>query len=237
MSKVLGLGGIILGVVVLGTPINALGGPIKGDIKLGYVASSGNSESESLAFTSKFGFEREGLSHKFSLDVFSGAQNGTTSAERYTAAYQVNTEITATQSAFGRIDYDDDRFSGFDYQAAATIGLTSKWSVPEGHTLTTDVGVGMRSSKLSLGGSEDEGIIRLAAAYALVVNDNSKFEQTLSADIGEESTISKAVSSYSVAISDALSLDVGLHFKHVSEPAFGAKSLDRETTVSLAYSF
>lgn len=237
MGSFLRLTPAILSVAVLGSPVQVFAGPLVGDVQLGYVASSGNSDSENFSFASKLGYEGDKLSHKLSFDVFSGSQNEATSAERYNLAYQINTELTEKQSVFVRLDYDDDRFSGFDYQASATGGLTTKWAVPKKHTFSTDVGAGFRSSQFSAGGSEDEVIVRLAAAYTLQLTETAKFEQNFSTDIGEESTLSKAVSSFSVAIAESLSLAVSLHFKHFSEPVPGATSLDRETTVSLGYKF
>lgn len=210
---------------------------MEGSVKLGYAAVSGNADSESLAFASKLSVGGDQFSHLLTFDAFSGAQNGITSAERYTLAYKLNSKISDHHSAFMRLEYDDDRFSGFDYQAAATVGLTTQWQLPERHSLSTDLGVGLRSNQFAAGGSSDEAIVRLAAAYAWVLSDTTTFEQSLSAEIGEESTVSKSRSGLSVAMTDALSLAIALHYKHNSNPVAGAKSVDRETTVSLDYRF
>ena len=46
------------------------------------------------------------------------------------------------------------------------------------------IGPGARQSKLETGGTENELIVRLAGRYAWQINDNAKFTQELSADIG-----------------------------------------------------
>ncbi len=226
---------LALGVVVPVTHANESN--INGDVDLGYVASSGNSESESLSFASKLKWATGELSNVLELEAFSGSQDNKTSAEKYFLAYQLNKALNEQHSAFFRVDYNDDRFSGYDYQLTSSAGWSAKWTMPETHKLVSELGLGYRFSEFDTGTSDEEAILRLAANYGYQVSETTDFEQSLSADIGEDSTISKASSSIRVAISDALALKVALNFKHYSDPVPGTEDLDRETTVSLAYKF
>ena len=135
------------------------------------------------------------------------------------------------------MEHNNDRFSGYDYQNSATVGASVNWVMPENQSLATDFGVGYRYSAVTDAVDVEEAIVRLAGQYDWQVTDTTKFSQTLSSEIGEESTISRSVSSLAVAISDALALKLTYQVKYYSDPEPGTANSDRDTSVSINYRF
>lgn len=231
-------GAVAIVFIAASAPAVALTNGADGELNLGYVSSSGNSESESLTLSSKVSWgDEHGILQKAELKAFSGSQDGRQSAEKYFLAYQLNRSVSDAHSVFGRAAYDDDRFSGYDYQATMTLGWAALWTMSGTQKLDTEVGLGYRINKFDDGDQDEEPVLRLAADYSIELTDNTSFEQSLSSEIGDDTTISKSASDLRVAMSDVLIVKLSLNLKHYSKPLNGNENLDRVTTVSIGYKF
>ena len=82
-----------------------------------------------------------------------------------------------------------------------------------------------------------ETIARLAGKYVWKITKTSKFEQKLSVDIGDESTVTKSYTGVSANIDENLALKLSLTATHQSEVREGAEELDTVTAVTIVYSF
>lgn len=103
--------------------------------------------------------------------------------------------------------------------------------------LELETGLGARQSKLNDGTDEDEGLIRLFGFLGWKISDTSKFTEELSSETGEKATISKSVTGLKSQINNSLAMKISYMIKHVSEVPASIKKVDRETAVTLVYSF
>src|SRR5262249_17296166 len=112
--------------------------------QVGYVMSRGNSETDALNAKVDLNLLRNDWKHNLLLDALYGRSAGITSAQRWDARLQSDYQITARLFSFGALSYQDDRFSGFEYQGSASAGLGYKFLNSDTSKLSAQAGVGYR---------------------------------------------------------------------------------------------
>ncbi len=208
------------------------------EVEFGAVVTTGNTEQENFKLATQLVFDGESIKHTGSFDALRAAENDVTTAERYYTFYQADFKLADFHSLFGRVAYEDDRFSGFAYQADATAGYSRLLFENDSMMLTGDIGGGFRQSEAdATGDSETETIARLAAKYTWQLSESARFLQELSTEIGEESTITRSETALQTNVVGALTMKLSLKIKHQSEVPAGNEETDTETSVTLVYSF
>lgn len=211
----------------------------KGNIELGYVKTSGNTETESL--NTKANAEKDGETwrHKLNLEALKSSDDGTTTAERYIASGQSDYKLKGKKNFFFVfVSYEDDRFSGYDYQMTEAIGYGRRVLDDNNMTLDLEIGPGARQRKVEQTGDiESESLIRGAARYAWKITDHSKFSEDLTVEASKDTTISKSVTALSAKINTSLATKVTYTVKNTSKVPPGIKKVDTELAVTLVYGF
>lgn len=215
----------------------------KSSAELGYVSTSGNSETESLNAKVAASTDRENWRHKAEATALkSSSEDATgadvTTAKKVTLMGQSDYKLEGKNFLFGVITYENDKFSGFDYQVTEAIGYGRRVIDETDMTLDLEIGPGARQSKLAATGKkESEGMIRAAAKFDWAVSKTSKFGEVLTVEAGEDVTITKSVTSLSSQIEGNLSMKISYTYKRTSEVPVGVDDTDTETAVTLVYSF
>lgn len=208
-----------------------------GSGELGYVATTGNTDTSNL--TAKLGLvnERERWRHSLGLEALKSEDDGETSAERYFAAWQSDYKFSEKAYMFGRLSYEDDKFSGYEYRTTETVGYGRHVLNTDTMKLDLEAGPGARQSKLETGNTENEMILRLAGRFAWQISANAKFTQDLSADIGEDTTVGKSVTAVQASIINNLAMKLSFTAKHTTDVPDDVDKTDTETAVTLVYDF
>jgi putative salt-induced outer membrane protein len=102
--------------------------------------------------------------------------------------------------------------------------------------LNITTGIGLRRS-LSEQENFDEVILRLAGDYKWDVSENALFNQLLSAEAGDQTSIYRLESSIETNIVENLSLKFTFNVKHQSEVPIGREKTDTATSVTLVMNF
>lgn len=216
-----------------------------GEAELGVLVTSGNTEETNI--NGRFGLAHEVVRWRnlFELRTLYSKADDETIAERYSASAETNLKFNERQYLFLRGAYDDQRFSGYDFQSSMTTGYGNRvWEEGERSFLDLSVGGGYRFNKLKEpdeDGSrdEEEAIARLAAQFDYAFSDNALFRQKLSSEIGldENNVITLSETSLQATVVDNLSMKVAFRVKNVSEAPPGNENTDTETSLSLLYGF
>lgn len=204
---------------------------------LGYLATSGNSESESLNGNFDLGWNYAPWRHSLSGVLIRSSTSGATTAEAYGLTGQSKYDFSDTSYVFALVAYDSDKFSSVDQQIRATAGYGRRLINKDNHVLNAEIGAGFRQSDLRDGTSEDDVIYRLAGDYAWTISETSKFTQTLSIESGSSNTYSEAVSALNAKIKNDLALVLSFTIKNNSDVLPGLERTDTFTAISLEYSF
>jgi len=209
----------------------------KGEAELGYLRTTGNTETESLHMRGKLVNERKRWKNTGTLEVTDKTDTGAQTAKRWYLTGKSDYKIDDLSYLFIALSYDNDEFSGYDYQSTETVGYGYHIINKEDLKLDLEAGAGARQSKLDSGASSSEGIIRGAADLEWKISKTSTFTQFLSVEAGEDSTISRSVTALKLQIIGSLSAKLSHSIKHSSEVPVGTEKTDTESVVTLVYSF
>ncbi len=208
-----------------------------GRVALGYLATSGNSESENLNTSFDLGWNYVPWHHSFSGSAVRASSSDVTTAEAYGLEWQSDYDFSDNAYAFGRIAWNDDKFSGYERQIREVFGYGRRFIDLERHTLNGEVGGGARQANLRDGTTQDEAIVRLNADYLWNISDTSEFNQTLAIEAGSDNRYTETVTKLTANIRDSFSVVLSYTIQNNSDIPAGTVKRDTFTAVALEYTF
>lgn len=220
-------------------------GNLEGEVELGVLVTSGNSEETKINGRLALAHEIEHWRNSGELSSRYSEAEGTTTTEEYRASAETDYKFSERQYWFVRGSYEDDRFSGYDFESSLTAGYGHRvWESGERSFLDLSVGAGYRYNRLEIPNArgeqaEDEAIARLAGHFDYALSENALFRQKLSSEYGldDDNAVTESETSLQASVVGNLSLKAAFRIKHVSEPPEGAETTDTETSLSLLYGF
>ena len=219
--------------------------PWKGEFSLGILLNEGNTKSETVKTGFNIGQNKEkwrfyaetkSLTESKSSDE-NGSRKSENTAERYTLKGKVDYKFTEKNYAFLYSSYNDDRFSGFDYQATISAGYGRRLIENATQEWDLEAGPGYRNDKYEAGYNEEEAIARIATKYTHKISDTSTFIEDLNIDSGSNNTVSESITSLKTMINSSFALKVSYTIKYNETVPKESKHYDKETSVSVLYSF
>ncbi len=210
----------------------------KGVGELGYTSTSGNSDSESLNANLGISREDEEWKHSASLRAIRAESEGETSADSLVFKGRSEYGFGEKSYVFGKLRYEDDEFSGYDYQTSLSFGAGSRFIENEKQLLDASVGLGYRTIKDSVtGDTEDEAIVTSDLIYEYKISETATFTQKVLIESGDENTYSESDTSLTARIVGALAAKISYLVKRNSDVPAGTDKTDEITTISLVYDF
>lgn len=219
--------------------------PWTSSVELGFIKTTGNTETQTTAFKADVVYEVEKWRHSGHAEGYGQeSENDTTgenvvSAERYELIGQSDYKFTDRDYVYGLVKLKKDRFGGFEYENTLSAGYGRKAIKKDNMELDLEIGPGARFYKPDGAESQEEALLVLAANYWWAITDNSKFSQDFNFDIGEEYSDSKSVTGIQANINKTLALKFTYTIRHKSEvpdPATTEKT-DTEAAMTLVYNF
>ena len=208
-----------------------------GRAALGYLSTTGNTETESLNVNFEMGWNYDRWHHRFSGLAVQSSTSNVTTAEAYGLNWKTDYDINDTSYWYGLVAWNKDEFSAYDQQIREAIGYGRHFINTERHELSGEVGVGARQADLRDGTKQDKAILRLSGDYIWRISETSRFSQTLAVEDGSDNTYLEATSSLSADIMESLALVVSYTIKSNSDVLPGTEKTDTFTSVSIEYSF
>lgn len=185
----------------------------------------------------------------FGIDGLYGSTRGQTTAQAWDTYLQSNYNFTPRLFWYGALRYDDNRFSGFAYQATAATGMGYKFFNSDDTKLTGQLGVGARRLRPELLTLNEVGAIvsstELPATTDAVLDAQVTFERDFNqytkllanaaVEYGKDNTMTSYGIALQVKMSDTLSLAAGYQLVHNSQPPAGVAQSSSLTTLNLVY--
>ena len=214
----------------------------EGEAELGYLASSGNSETTSLNAKAKTAFDFADWRHKASASAISASDSDETTQERYTAGFQSEYKFSEHHYLFANVNWEKDRFSGIEYRYSETAGYGRRLVRTDPIKLDAEIGAGARQAKLQSDTTSEaeyqrDAIVRGTVQFLWQINEGSRIEQGVVVESGEENTYAESVSSLRVDLQADLFIKASYTIKHNSEVAEDRDETDRYTAVTLGYAW
>lgn len=222
----------------------------KGELELGIISTTGNTETNSVQGKLSITQDLDSWKSNYVFDALykdekvddNGVKKTQTSAEKYFASTQFDYKLLNKHSAlFVFASYENDRFSGYDYQTSIAAGYSEHLLRTEPHDLTLSAGPGYSMSKNAADDEKNDSVIvRLALSYKYTLSENARFQQTLSTEAAtdsEDNTKTKSETSIAAKVMGDLSLKAGYALTHNSQVPDGTENTDTSTTLSVIYVF
>jgi len=204
----------------------------------GIVFARGNSDTETANVKLEMAREVEQWKHGFGGALLRAKNDGAKTADRYGLFWQSDYKFSERNYWFGALRYEDDRFSGFDYQTSATTGLGHKFIDNERTRLIGQAGVGYKRLKNSVTDeTSDNAVLRGDIKYEHALTATTKIIDTFLVEYGSANTFAANELALQVKMSDAFALAVGFAVRHNTDPPNGLKKTDTLSTVNLVYGF
>ena len=220
-----------------------------GKAELGIVFADGNTESKSA--NTKIDFTHEGVDWKNNLygAALYGENAEFANAERYEVRYQADYKITDKLSWFLGLRGDQDRFSGFAYQATASTGATFKMIDNSDTRFDLSLGAGYKRFQPQTliqaesgevidrirGEDDDDPVATLGSNYEHAFNATTKITNKFLTEAGRENTSVQNDLALEVSMFESFALAVGIGVRYNSDPPPLAESTDTLFTVNLVY--
>ena len=212
----------------------------------GLVVSSGNTETETA--NAKLALAREAGKWKnaFGLaGLYASDEDGKT-AQRWEALTQTDYNFTPRTFWFGAARYEDDEFSGFEYQATASTGLGRKFVNSDTTKFIGTAGVGYKFFEtrdvlddagvlITPGDSDSEVIFRGTLDFEHKFTDTTSVIDKFIVESGADNTYVQNDLSLQVKMTTVLALAVGYSVRHNTDPPAGFEETDTLTTLNLVY--
>lgn len=212
----------------------------------GLVVSSGNTETETA--NAKLAMTREAGKWKnaFGLaGLYASDEEGTT-AQRWEAVTQSDYNFSPKTFWFGAARYEDDEFSGFEYQATVSTGLGRKFIDNDRTKFVGTAGVGYKFFEtrdafdvndvlIQEGASDSEVVFRGTLDFEHKFTETTKLLDKFIVEAGADNTFYQNDLSLEVKMTEVLALAVGYSVRHNTDPPLGFEKTDTLTTVNLVY--
>lgn len=209
-----------------------------GDAELGFVVTSGNTETETFNVKGAVVNERERWRHTAKLDVLTASNDSTETAERYFISEKSDYKLSEISYIFLLLSYEDDRFTGYDYRASESLGYGRNVINRETLTLALEGSVGARQSKLiATGDDTGEATVRAAGQLGWDISEVAKLTQDLESEVGEDATITRSATALTTTVAGNLAAKFAVRVKHTSDVPPGIEKTDTETSTTLVYKF
>ncbi len=209
-----------------------------GTIDFGYISTTGNSETESLNGAFKY-ITR--ISDEWSTGVhitgMTSENDEVREAERYTFVWNNRYDLSERSFVYSVVDYMDDYFGAYDYQAGAYVGYGHELFKDDTGHFSLGLGLGYRVNALKAGEDEKENVVRGDLDYQYNISETATFTQLVSAIWGQEFDTYSSETALKTKISDSLALKLAYHVNYNSEVPVGAEKRDTTTSISVSYSF
>jgi putative salt-induced outer membrane protein len=185
----------------------------------------------------------------FGVDGLYGSTKGETTAQAWNAYLQANYYITPRVYWYVGGRYNDDRFSGFAYQAAVKTGAGYKFVDTDATKLTAQVGAGYRRLRPEILVKDDIGavisrteqpeesdaIADAGVGYEHSFNQYTKLIAGATVQSGEKNTLTNVNVMLQVKMTDRLALSAGYKLIDNSTPPPGTGRRDTLTTLGLVW--
>ncbi len=222
-------------------------GPWSAKAGLGYLATSGNSDTTNLNGVFNVGYGIGRWNHGLDLLAVRAETDGVKTAQRFAVGYKSKWDIHEWDYLYGGIDYEKDDFSGVEKSLSTTAGYGRRFINNEVHVLNGEIGVGYRQQDfadtfdanglLIPGGDDSSAIVRLGGDYLYNFSETAFFTQALTVEIGGDNTSIEAVSGINAKLRDALALVLSYTVKNNSDVPAGLTNTDTYTSINLEYTF
>lgn len=224
--------------------------PWAGDVEVGVVLNSGNTESTAIRINTELLHEMQDFRNKYLIQTLlqrnSRFTEGSNDRERYTTAQRLNLVgqsnykfYRSEHSIFGRAAYLNDRFGAFHEQASLAAGYAKRLFEREESYWDFETGPGFAHQETS-DGQRSTGLIWFVATNVdYHFSASNSFRQSLewAVSLDGKNSSWQSRSALTSQVNGRLSMRLSFVVKYDSSPGEFRQKTDTETAATLVYGF
>lgn len=200
--------------------------------------STGNSENASIGILVDAKRSTQRLTHNFKGYIDLGESNGVTNQKRWGGSYQLDVNVSDRSYAYGRVSFDEDQFTGFDYRMFGGLGLGYYFKQADEFTWKVEGGPGYRYSPIADSKEIDQSFALYASnEFIWLIREGVKFEQDVTVTWTEPTTTIESVSSLTTKIWGDISTGLSFEYRYETDPPEDSENTDTIAKASLIYGF
>lgn len=211
--------------------------PWAGKVSFGYLATTGNTENSNLNGKFEVGYTTGDWNHVLDAYAINATENKETTAEAYGGGWLSRWSLSEQNFLFGRLNYRNDRFSGFPTQFSQSVGYGRRIIRTAAHALDAEIGAGARQSERADGVKEDDFIANGRIAYKWTFSEHANFTQDFLVEYGERNTFLESVTALRARLIGELAMVASYTIKNNSDVPAGSVETDTWSALSLEYAF
>jgi putative salt-induced outer membrane protein len=212
-------------------------GPWFGNVKFGYLATTGNTENSNLNTSFEIGYGVGKWVHTFDAFAINTTEDGATTAEAYELGWKSERQLSENDFLFGRLNWRNDRFSGYPETFSQSVGYGRRLIDTAPHTLNAEIGAGARQAERADGVKENDLIARGGLYYKWQFSETAAFTQDFVVEAGADNTYFESITAVSAQLVGNLALVASYTIKNNSDVPPGTEKTDTYSAVSLEYKF
>lgn len=208
-----------------------------GTASLGYLATTGNTDSSSANGQFTLGRVDGPWRNVGTLKAIRGSTEGVVNAEEYAFTGQSDYRLDRGHYLFAALNFAHDSFGAYRQRASEVVGYGRRLIATDTHLLDAQIGVGARQLREQDGTRRNEGIVAGLVKYDYKLSANSVFTQRLTVESGNDNTYGESVTALTARLLGRLALSVTYTVKHNTSVPPDTERTDTSTAISLIYGF
>ncbi len=208
-----------------------------GNAELGFVQTSGNTDTSSLNLKAKGINDGDDWRTTLEAGALQSKDTGTTTSEKYNAAIQGDWKGLSVGYLFVRLGYEQDKFGGYNSRTSETIGYGFDILKEADMTWNAEIGGGARQSEDTAGVKTSDTVVRASTVFNWTISDTAKFSQELKTEGGKEGYITKSLTGLTNQVARNLSSKISYEVQNNSKAPTGTKATDTILSASLVFSY
>lgn len=219
-------------------PTLACAEPWSGEVAVGFLATSGNTETRSLNGKLALDYTQGVWKNSLLATALGNSDSEGSTAERYAVADKLDYNFSDRDYLFASLEWEKDIYGGIRERMSETVGYGRHVLTGPEHTLDLEVGIGARQTEENETGlREDDFIGRFAGKYVWALSETSSFAQSVKVETGDSNTSTESVSELRLSIIGNLMAMLSYTVRHNTNVAPDSEKTDSFTAVNLAYTF
>jgi putative salt-induced outer membrane protein len=223
-----------------------------GETSVGGTLQSGKSDTATANVDARVVHRAAPWTHIGRLDFDYGSADDQTKTYRARLTGRIRRDLTERLYFLGQLDYENDRFSGFEYQTTESVGLGYRvFDLPD-FTLDVEGGPALRQSKVEETGAIDHEVLaRLGLNLDWSISDTARFTnettvfaskdavdiESVSGAFVPDSSESKNLSALELRIIGDLTARLSFELRYRSDPPPGGVSTTTITKFGIVHRF
>lgn len=225
-----------------------------GELELTVTQAQGNSENTAFGGAMKAVNEFGRWTHAVSAYADFGGADGVRTQERFGGVYQIDMTINDRAFAYNKLEYEDDRFSGFAYRIFYTAGLGYYFIDNDRAVWKGEAGPGVRYSSIQqtpdgdptsptfgqqipLEDSSTDFAAFASSDLSLKLTDTSDLNHTADVTYTDTTTTLTSRLAIDTRINGHLSLRVSGRVRYETDPPSGRENTDTVVKASLLFRY